>query len=149
MGYSTLTPSTEDYLEAIFVLEKKDGGARSIDVAHHLGVAKPSVNRALKNLLENGYIRQEKYALIYLTDEGRQIAEQIFFRHSTVKRFLTDFLFLDSEQAENEACKIEHVVSEVTVDRLRKLMIIFNQKNQLNKLENRFKSLGGEHESND
>lgn len=118
-----LTPSIEDYLEAIYVLDKKERGVRSIDVAEHLHVAKPSVNRALKSLVESGMIEQERYSLIYLTDDGRKMAKEIYHRHRTIKEFLMNVLLLDEHQAEDEACKIEHVVSDLTIERLHKVMI--------------------------
>lgn len=113
-----LTPSIEDYLEAIYVLDQADKGVRSVDVADKLRVAKPSVNRALKSLVEGGLIEQQRYSVIYLTDQGKQQARKILHRHTVIKGFLTDVLGLDDERADEEACKIEHVVCEDTVDRL-------------------------------
>jgi DtxR family Mn-dependent transcriptional regulator len=113
-----LTPSIEDYLEAIYVLNQDRKGVRSVDVADKLRVAKPSVNRALKSLVEGGLIEQERYSVIYLTDLGKEQAKKILHRHTVIKRFLTDVLGLSDERADDEACKIEHVVCEDTVDRL-------------------------------
>lgn len=113
-----LTPSIEDYLEAIYVLNQDKKGVRSVDVADKLRVAKPSVNRALKSLVEGGLIEQQRYSVIYLTDLGKEQAKKILHRHTVIKRFLTDVLGLSDERADDEACKIEHVVCEDTVDRL-------------------------------
>lgn len=113
-----LTPSIEDYLEAIYVLNQDKKGVRSVDVADKLRVAKPSVNRALKSLVESGLIEQERYSVIYLTEQGKEQAKKILHRHTVIKRFLTDVLGLSDERADDEACKIEHVVCEDTVDRL-------------------------------
>ena len=113
-----LTPSIEDYLEAIYVLNQDARGVRSVDVADKLRVAKPSVNRALKSLVEGGLIEQERYSVIYLTEQGKEQAKKILRRHTVIKRFLTDVLGLSDERADDEACKIEHVVCENTVDRL-------------------------------
>lgn len=113
-----LTPSIEDYLEAIYVLNQDKKGVRSVDVADKLRVAKPSVNRALKSLVEGGLIEQQRYSVIYLTDLGKEQAKKILHRHTVIKRFLTDVLELSDERADDEACKIEHVVCEDTVDRL-------------------------------
>lgn len=113
-----LTPSIEDYLEAIYVLNQDKKGVRSVDVADKLRVAKPSVNRALKSLVEGGLIEQQRYSVIYLTDLGKEQAKKILHRHTVIKRFLTDVLGLGDERADDEACKIEHVVCEDTVDRL-------------------------------
>jgi DtxR family transcriptional regulator, Mn-dependent transcriptional regulator len=116
--HDKLTPSIEDYLEAIYVLDRDARGVRSVDVADKLRVAKPSVNRALKSLVEGGLIEQERYSVIYLTDQGKEQAKKILHRHTVIKRFLTDVLGLSDERADDEACKIEHVVCENTVDRL-------------------------------
>jgi len=113
-----LTPSIEDYLEAIYVLDQADRGVRSVDVADKLRVDKPSVNRALKSLVEGGLIEQQRYSVIYLTEQGKEQAKKILHRHTVIKGFLTDVLGLDDERADEEACKIEHVVCEDTVDRL-------------------------------
>ena len=113
-----LTPSIEDYLEAIYVLNQDKKGVRSVDVADKLRVAKPSVNRALKSLVEGGLIEQQRYSVIYLTDLGKEQAKKILHRHTVIKRFLTEVLELSDERADDEACKIEHVVCEDTVDRL-------------------------------
>lgn len=113
-----LTPSIEDYLEAIYVLDRADKGVRSVDVADKLHVAKPSVHRALKSLVEGGLIEQQRYSVIYLTDEGKAQARRILHRHTVIKSFLMDVLGLDGNRADEEACKIEHVVCEETIKRL-------------------------------
>jgi DtxR family transcriptional regulator, Mn-dependent transcriptional regulator len=113
-----LTPSIEDYLEAIYVLDQADKGVRSVDVADKLHVAKPSVNRALKSLVEGGLIEQQRYSVIYLTEQGKEQARKILHRHTVIKRFLCEVLGLDEVRADQEACKIEHVVCEDTVNRL-------------------------------
>jgi DtxR family Mn-dependent transcriptional regulator len=113
-----LTPSIEDYLEAIYVLDQKERGVRSVDVADKLKVAKPSVNRALKSLVDGGLIEQQRYSVIYLTKQGKEQARKILHRHTVIKRFLMDVLGLDDLRADEEACKIEHVVCEDTVNRL-------------------------------
>jgi len=113
-----LTPSIEDYLEVIYVLDQKERGVRSVDVADKLKVAKPSVNRALKSLVDGGLIEQQRYSVIYLTKQGKEQARKILHRHTVIKRFLMDVLGLDDLRADEEACKIEHVVCEDTVNRL-------------------------------
>ncbi|MBV1708970.1 MAG: metal-dependent transcriptional regulator [Erysipelothrix sp.] len=113
-----LTPSIEDYLEAIYVLDRADKGVRSVDVADKLHVAKPSVNRALKSLVESGLIEQQRYSVIYLTEQGKEQARKILHRHTIIKSFLMNILGLDDLRADEEACKIEHVVSEDTIKRL-------------------------------
>ncbi len=118
-----LSPSTEDYLEMIYRLsDLGKSGVRSSDVATRLQVAKPSVNRALRNLTEGGWITQEPYALIYLTQTGRLQAEGIFTRHRTLQLFLRDVLGVEEPVAEADACKMEHVISEQTMEALKQFM---------------------------
>jgi DtxR family transcriptional regulator, Mn-dependent transcriptional regulator len=118
-----LSPSTEDYLETIYRLsDLGKTGVRSIDVANLLQVAKPSVNRALRNLTEGGWITQEPYALIYLTETGQNRAAGIFNRHRTLQLFLRDVLGVAEPFAEDDACKMEHVISEQTLHALQQFM---------------------------
>ena len=118
-----LTPSTEDYLESIYRLsDLGKTGVRSIDVANQLQVAKPSVSRALRNLTEGGWITQEPYALIYLTDTGLSRASGIFSRHRTLQLFLHDVLGVAEPVAEDDACRMEHVISEQTMHALQQFM---------------------------
>ncbi|MDR3348066.1 MAG: metal-dependent transcriptional regulator [Acidaminococcales bacterium] len=115
----TLSPSIEDYLEAIHMLDADQKGVRSIDVATHLSVSKPSVNKALHNLINAGLAKQEKYSLIYLTKTGREKAREVMNRHETIKEFLINILKVAESTAENEACMIEHAMSNETVSKMR------------------------------
>lgn len=113
-----LTPSYEDYIEAIYDLCKQgNGSCRSVDIAEDLGFSKASVARATKNLRENGYIDQERYGLIRLTEKGEEYGQRILARHKTLRSFLTDILGVDLETADEEACKLEHTISQDTMDR--------------------------------
>ena len=107
--------SAEDYLEMILMLLEEKGYARSIDIASGLSVSKPSVSFAMKQLRENGYIEMNKDNFITLTDKGMHIARNIYDRH----KVLTD-LFLrigvSPETAKDDACKIEHDLSQETYD---------------------------------
>ena len=105
--------SSEDYLETMLMMQKKHGFIRSIDVAEHLGVTKPSVSYATKRLRENGYITMDKTGLITLEPSGLAIAEEMLDRHQTLTNFLIR-LGVDRETAENDACKIEHDISPQT-----------------------------------
>ena len=116
-----LSPSIEDYLESIYMLDSDGEGLRSIDVATHLEVSKPSVNKALRYLVESGLAVQEKYSLIYLTEIGKEKAKEVAFRHETIKEFLIKILRVEPEQAEVEACNIEHFLSTETVEKIRTL----------------------------
>lgn len=110
--------SGEDYLEAVLALEQKHGVVRLTDVAAHLGVTKPSVNRAMKVLQSSGYIHQETYGTITLTAKGRLTASQVYNRHKTLHVFLEEVLGLDPKTAETDACRMEHVLSSETMERL-------------------------------
>jgi len=116
MSEHSLTPSTEDYLEAIFRLSKSGKtGVRTSDVASLLKVAKPSVVRALKSLADGGWITQQPYAPIYLTETGMKQAKDIFSRHRTLNIFLREVLGVPEPVAEDDACRMEHVISEETM----------------------------------
>jgi len=114
----TLSASMEDYLEAIFEIDKCKRVVRVRDVAHKLGVTMPSVNGALKNLEAKGLIRHQKYEYIELTRDGESEASKISESHRTIFRFLKDILGVDKATAEQDACKIEHVLSPCTLERL-------------------------------
>ena len=105
--------SAEDYLETMLILEEKYGYIRSIDIAKHLGVTKPSVSYAVKRLRENGYINMDANGPITLAPAGYKIAKRIYERHKALTAFL-EKLGVSSEQAEEDACKIEHVISHDT-----------------------------------
>ena len=111
--------SSEDYLEAMLMMQEKHGYIRSIDVASELGVTKPSVSYATKRLRENGYLTMDKESLITLTDKGMEIATHIYERH----KLLTDFLLhlgVDEETARTDACKIEHDLSDTTFEAMKR-----------------------------
>ena len=113
--------SAENYLEAIFILKNRKGYVRSIDIATELGYSKPSVSRAMKLLRENDYITVETDGAIHLTAAGQKIAEQMYERHAFLSQFLMD-LGLDEQTAKDDACRIEHVISEETFERLKKFI---------------------------
>lgn len=110
--------SGEDYLETVLQLDEEHGKVRTTDVANRLGVSKPSVNRAMKVLAADGYIEQETYGDIHLTEKGRLKAAQVYFRHKTLTSFFIDVLGVDAVTAEEDACLIEHDISSVTMERL-------------------------------
>ena len=110
--------SAEDYLEMILMLREEKGYARSTDIAARLGVTKPSVSFAMKNLRENGYITMDQDSLIHLTEAGSAIARRIYDRHKTLTRFLIQ-LGVEDRIAREDACKIEHDISEETFAAIR------------------------------
>ena len=110
--------SAENYLEAILVLMQRNGQVRSIDVAHYTGYSKPSISRAIGLLRDNGYVSIDQNGLLCLTESGLQIAENIYERHTV----LTDLLIrlgVEPETAAEDACRIEHVISQQTFDTLK------------------------------
>ena len=113
-----LCASGEDYLEAVLVLQKEKGMVRSVDVARHLEVTKPSVCHAVATLRDGGFLTMDSDYFLHLTDVGRKVAEQIYEKH----RFFTERLIeagVDPETAERDACRIEHVISDESFRRLK------------------------------
>lgn len=111
--------SSEDYLETMMMLQEQRGYVRSIDVAEQLGVTKPSVSYATKRLRENGYISMDSSGAITLTQAGMEIAQRMYTRHKLLKDFLIR-LGVDEETASEDACKIEHDLSEQTFEAIRR-----------------------------
>lgn len=112
--------SAENYLETIFILKNKNGAVRSIDIANELGFSKPSVSVAMKNLRENGYIEVDSSGYITLLDSGRQIAEKIYERHTTLSKWLVS-LGVDAKTAAEDACRIEHIISSESFEAIKKI----------------------------
>jgi len=110
--------SAENYLEAIYTLHKSRGFVRSVDVARDLGYSKPSVSRAMKLLRENHYIVIDEEGAISLTETGLAIAENIYERHMVLSQFLQSIGVAETV-AFADACRIEHVISQETFERLR------------------------------
>ncbi len=95
---------------------------RVTDVAESLGVKKPSVVVALRRLRDEGLVSQERYGYIELTPKGRELAEDVYFRHQVLLRFFRDFLGVSPEVAEKDACIMEHYLSEESLNKLREFM---------------------------
>ena len=110
--------SAENYLEAILILMHKNGQVRSIDVAHYTGFSKPSISRAVGLLRDNGYVSTDQNGLLGLTEAGLKIAETIYERHTVLTDLLTK-LGVSPETAAEDACRIEHVISAETFDKLK------------------------------
>ena len=104
--------SGEDYLEAILCLKEENGIARSVDVARRLNVSKHSVSRAMSILEEKGYVFVGKIGSLELTEEGKKLADEIYARHVLLTRFLQKITGVSEEQAEENACKIEHDIDD-------------------------------------
>lgn len=110
-----LQESGEMYLETIFVLSQTMDVVRSIDVVEHMGYSKPSVSRAVNLLKKNGYLEIEDNGALHLTDSGREVGEKIYARHKTLTALLMK-LGVDRETASEDACKMEHTISDTTFE---------------------------------
>ena len=116
-----ITPSGEDYLEAVLILQKKQGMVRSIDLARHMEVSKPSVCYAVGTLREGGFLTTDENHYLHLTDLGQEVAEKIYERHCFLTKQLIS-IGVDPETAEADACRIEHDISAETYERLKELV---------------------------
>ena len=114
-----LHASGEDYLEAIFVLKKQTGEVRSVDLARYMGYAKPSISHAVTILKEGGFLEMNQEGYLHLTNIGQEVAKKIYERHCFFKNQLV-MVGIDPEIAEQEACQIEHIISEETFQKIKK-----------------------------
>ncbi len=114
--------SGENYLETILMLKEKHGIVRSIDIARTLNFSKPSVSRAVGILKEDGYITVETGGEIRLTEKGRNKAEGIYERHKLLTDFLQQVSGVDAVIAEEDACKMEHILSDETFQGIKRFM---------------------------
>ena len=117
-----LTMANEDYLECIVRIEAEEpeqgtDGIRSVEIAQRLDVSKASVNKAIASLKSQGMVEQAHYGKVRLTEEGRSIGAAVWRRHRMLRAFLTDELGVEFDRADEEACKMEHALSEDTMDR--------------------------------
>lgn len=110
--------SGEMYLETIYVLSQNSQSVRSIDVSEHMGYSKPSVSRAIGILKKDGFITVDRSGFIALTDEGRARAEKIFERHTIITEFLLS-LGVSAEVASEDACKMEHIISDESFEAMK------------------------------
>ena len=114
-----LLESGQMYLETIFVLSKKNTVVRSVDISEHMGFSKPSVSRAVGLLKEGGYITANADGHLFLTDIGLEVAEKIYDRHTMLTQFLIG-LGVDPQVASDDACKIEHDISDESFDAIKR-----------------------------
>ncbi len=116
------TASMEDYLEAVAMLQGKDKVVRVSQISRKLKVKMPSVTSALKKLSEQRLVEHERYGRIKLTPEGDTVARDVIRRHEALTRFFAQALGINRETAEEDACKIEHVISSLSMERLAKFV---------------------------
>lgn len=114
-----LQESGEMYIESIYVLNKKIGNVRSIDICEHLGYSKPSVSRAMSLLKKGGFVAVDDNGYLTLTDAGREVAEKMYQRHTILSELLMR-LGVDEKTAIEDACKIEHHISDISFNAIKK-----------------------------
>lgn len=118
--------SKEMYLETILILSQKKQTVRSVDISEYMGFSKPSVSRAMGILNAEGYIEEDYRAGIILTEKGKKIAETVYERHITLAKMF-ESLGVDPETAADDACKIEHFISDTTFNAVKKHFEEFNK----------------------
>ncbi|MEA1936317.1 MAG: metal-dependent transcriptional regulator [Thermodesulfobacteriota bacterium] len=122
MSMKKLSSTMEDYLEAIFNLEKDLKAVRIKDIAEKMMVKLPTVTSMMGTLAQRGLVNHEKYEYVELTKKGKRIAKDVYRRHVIFRDFLMGILNIDAKTAEEDACRMEHVVSHVTLERFVKFM---------------------------
>ncbi len=114
--------SGENYLETILILKDRNGTVRSVDIANELGYTKPSVCRAVKLLVEHGFIFMQPGGELILTDLGIEKANAIYERHKTLSYLLHEIIGVSKGAADHDACRIEHVISNESFDKIREFI---------------------------
>lgn len=142
-----LSKSLEDYLESILFLQEDHNSVRMIDISTFLDVKKPSVTKAIKKLEERGLVIHENYSIVSLTKIGLSKAKEVKNKHCTILKFLTEILGVDKKEAEIDACKLEHSISNNTFTKLSKFLDFIDQsasfdKNIWNKCFSNFNKTG-------
>lgn len=117
-----LTPSLEDYIEIIYILGAGTEPVGMSEVAKVLGISKPSVSRAVRTLKLKSLVIQEKYGKIILTPKGESVAKEIYSKHRMLSEFFMNVLGVSEKVAEIDACKIEHLLSTETLEKIKKIL---------------------------
>jgi DtxR family Mn-dependent transcriptional regulator len=115
-----VTKSLEEYLKTMYILQKQNGKIRVTDIAEKMSCTKPSVNKAIYNLKDNGLLNYESYGTIELTNDGENLAKKILEAYDIVYLFLKDVLNLEAEEAQKEAEKIKLAITDDTINKLAK-----------------------------
>ncbi len=118
--------SKEMYLETILILSQKKQLVRSVDISEYMGYSKPSVSRAMGLLKDDGYIEEDYREGVILTEKGKQIAESVYDRHTTLAKMF-ESLGVDAQTADEDACKIEHFISDKTFAAIKKHFKEYNK----------------------
>ena len=119
----TNNESMEMYLETIYLLEQSEGHAHSVDISKKLGVTKASVTKATKSLKEGGYIIKEPYGSITLTEKGRSLSEEVYRKHELIKLYLTETLGVSPEDAADNACRLEHILTDTIITAIEAFLV--------------------------
>jgi DtxR family Mn-dependent transcriptional regulator len=123
-----LSNSREDYLEAIYQICEQKKVARVKNIASRLNVSIGSVTYAINALLDSGLIKHKKYGYIELTQKGKKLGKEILEKHKLIRNFLINILNVDEEIAEEDACKIEHCISNQTYERIESFLRLYKEK---------------------
>lgn len=123
-----LSASLEDYLEMIYILKQNGSAVGVTNIANAFLISKASVSKAVNTLKAKGYVVQEKYGKIELTEEGFKEAQNIYGKHTTLNKFLNEILKVDEKIAEIDACKLEHVLSKETLSKIEDFLKNYNSK---------------------
>lgn len=115
--------SVEMYLETVYILEASHGHAHGVDIAKRLGVSKPSVTKAINDLHAKGFVNKQKYGSITLTEKGRMLSEKIYTNHHLITEFLEHSLGLTAEEATQNACKMEHILSANMLEAIKNYLV--------------------------
>ena len=127
------TASGEDYLEAILVIQMHKGAVRSVDIARHMEVSKPSVCHAVNTLKNGGFLIMDDDHFLHLTDVGREVAEQTYEKHCFFTRLLVS-AGVDPKEAECDACRMEHAISESSFQQLKAVSAAFEESKEQTKM---------------
>lgn len=121
MKYEKNSASQEDYLELIYELSQKNPGFKAVDIANEMNISRASVSEALQKLANQDLIVYEKYKPAVLTKKGLKIAKEVANKHKTLCKFFQCFLHLSEEDAQINACRIEHVITESAFERIKEI----------------------------
>lgn len=136
-----LSSSLEDYIEAIYTIIEENHAVRAKDISHRLGVKSSSVTGALRILSDKDLINYEPYGVITLTKSGQEVAQGVFKKHETITEFFVKILGIEADCAEDNACRMEHVISEVILERMRDMLDFVESENVGREFMNSFSAL--------
>lgn len=134
MSEKKISRSTEDYLKAIYLLSGEKEEIKTSDIASFMKVKAPSASEKLKSLKEKGFVEHKKYGDVSLTERGKKVADEIIERYSDLKKFFK-LLGVGQKNAENDACKMEHTISQETMGKLREIIKSVDGDERINKEE--------------